>query len=88
MNLSTKIQHVRQAGRGSLSDTEKVLDEIVNPRMPVKLPVFAVAGLPAAANFKDHVVICSNGGGGNAILAFSDGTNWKRSDTGGNVATS
>ena len=34
------------------------------------------------------VVFVSNGAGGSAILAFSDGTNWKRSDTGGTIASS
>lgn len=87
MKPDTKIQHVRQAGRGSLADTEKVLQELVAPTAPTRLARFAVAALPAASGWTGHIVYCTNGAGGSPILAFSDGSNWKRSDTGATVST-
>lgn len=87
MKPSTKIQHVRQAGRGSQRDLEKILEETVAPTAPTKLAAFAVAALPAAADYTHHVVYCTDGAAGGPTLAYSNGTNWKRADTGGNVAT-
>lgn len=53
----------------------------------VTVPTYTVAGAPAASGFTAGTIIyCSNGAAGSAILAFSDGTNWKRSDTGGTIA--
>ena len=34
------------------------------------------------------LIYVDNGAAGNAIYAFSDGSNWKRVDTGGNIASS
>ncbi len=43
--------------------------------------------LPSASTAGAGTVIyVSNGAAGAAILAFSDGTNWKRSDTGATIA--
>ncbi len=52
------------------------------------LQEFTVAGAPDASLTPKALAYVSNGGGGNPILAFSDGTNWKRSDTGGTIAAS
>ena len=55
----------------------------------IKLPTHTVANAPSAATAgAGTVVFVSNGAAGSAILAFSDGTNWKRSDTGGTIASS
>ena len=55
----------------------------------VKVPTYTVATAPSAATAgAGTVVYVSNGAAGSAILAFSDGTNWKRSDTGGTIAAS
>jgi hypothetical protein len=51
----------------------------------VTLPTYTVATAPAAAP-AGSVAYISNGAEGNPILAFSDGTNWKRSDTGATIA--
>jgi len=52
-------------------------------------PTFTVANAPSAAGFTaGTIVYVSNGAAGAAILAFSDGTNWKRSDTGATIAAS
>lgn len=55
----------------------------------IKVPTYTVAGAPSAATAGAGTIIyVSNGAAGSAILAFSDGTNWKRSDTGGTIAAS
>jgi len=55
----------------------------------IKVPTYTVAGAPSASSAGAGTVIyVSNGAAGSAILAFSDGTNWKRSDTGGTIAAS
>jgi hypothetical protein len=82
MKMDQKLKHVRQAETGSLRDLGGLLQELSNPVGPVKFPVYAVAGLPAAADYANHVVICSNGASGDPILAFSDGSDWLRSDDG------
>jgi hypothetical protein len=55
----------------------------------IQVPTYTVAGAPSAATAGAGTVIyVSNGAEGSPILAFSDGTNWKRSDTGGTIAAS
>lgn len=53
----------------------------------IKVPTYTVATAPSASTAGAGTVIyVSDGAAGAAILAFSDGTNWKRSDTGGTIA--
>jgi hypothetical protein len=53
----------------------------------IKVPTYTVASAPSASDAGAGTIIyVSNGAQGSAILAFSDGTNWKRSDTGGTIA--
>ena len=55
----------------------------------IKVPTYTVATAPSAsAAGAGTLVYVSDGAAGSAILAFSDGTNWKRSDTGGTIADS
>jgi len=55
----------------------------------IKVPTYTVASAPSASDAgAGTLVFVSNGAAGSAILAFSDGTNWKRSDTGGTIAAS
>lgn len=54
----------------------------------VQVPTYAVATAPSAAGIAGSIAYFSDGAAGSAILAFSDGTNWKRSDTGATVAAS
>jgi hypothetical protein len=55
----------------------------------IKVPTYTVANAPSASSAgAGTVVFVSNGAAGSAILAFSDGTNWKRSDTGATIAAS
>ena len=55
----------------------------------IKVPTYTVANAPSASSAgAGTVVFVSNGAAGSAILAFSDGTNWKRSDTGATIAVS
>ena len=52
-------------------------------------PTYTVASAPSAADAGAGALIyTSNGAAGAAILAFSNGTDWKRSDTGGTIAAS
>lgn len=52
----------------------------------VKFSAFDVAGLPDAADWANTVVFVSDGAAGGPILAFSDGTDWLRCDTGAAVS--
>ena len=53
----------------------------------IKVPTYTVANAPSASSAgAGTLVYVSNGAAGSAILAFSDGTNWKRSDTGATIA--
>lgn len=53
----------------------------------IKVPTYTVAAAPSAATAGAGTLIyVSNGAAGSPILAFSDGTNWKRSDTGATIA--
>ena len=55
----------------------------------IKLPTFTVASAPSASTSgAGTLIFVSNGAAGSPILAFSDGTNFKRSDTGGTIASS
>jgi hypothetical protein len=42
-----------------------------------KLPSYTVAGVPSASQFAQGMIYVSNESGG-AVVAFSDGTNWRR----------
>lgn len=44
---------------------------------PFTLPSYTVAGVPAAATYTAGLAYISNESGG-AVVAFSDGTNWRR----------
>ena len=52
----------------------------------INLDAYTVATVPNAADYPDGLIKVSNGAGGSPILAFSDGTNWKRSDTGATIS--
>ena len=55
----------------------------------IKLPTFTVATAPSAATSgAGTLIFVSDGAAGDAILAFSDGTNFKRSDTGATISAS
>ena len=53
----------------------------------IQLPSFTVASAPsAAAAGAGTLIYVSNGAAGAPIVAFSDGTDWKRSDTGATIS--
>ena len=55
----------------------------------IKLPTFTVASAPSASTSgAGTLIFVSNGAAGSPILAFSDGTNFKRSDTGATISAS
>lgn len=54
----------------------------------VQVPTYTVATAPSAASIAGSLVYVSDGAAGSPILAFSDGTDWKRSDTGATIAAS
>ena len=54
-----------------------------------KLPSYTVATAPSASVAgAGTVVYVADGAAGSPILAFSDGTDWKRSDTGATISDS
>ena len=54
----------------------------------VQVPTYDVAGAPAATGIAGSLIYVSDGAAGSAILAFSDGTDWLRSDTGAAISDS
>ena len=55
----------------------------------ITVPTYTVATAPAADTAGAGTLIyTTDGAAGSAILAFSDGTDWKRSDTGATIAAS
>jgi len=54
----------------------------------VQVPTYTVATAPSAASIAGSLIYVSDGASGNPILAFSNGTDWKRSDTGATIAAS
>ena len=53
----------------------------------IKVPTYTVASAPdAAVAGAGTVIYVSNGAAGSPILAFSNGTDFKRSDTGATIA--
>lgn len=52
----------------------------------VQVPTYTVASAPAATSIAGSLIYVSNGAAGSPILAFSDGTDWLRSDTGAAIA--
>jgi len=54
----------------------------------VQVPTYDVAGAPSAAGIAGSLIYVSDGAAGSAILAFSDGTDWLRSDTGAAISDS
>lgn len=55
----------------------------------IQVPTYTVASAPSASDAGAGTLIyVSDGAAGSAILAFSDGTNWKRSDTGATISAS
>lgn len=55
----------------------------------IQVPTCTVASAPSASTAgAGTLVFVTNGAAGSAILAFSDGTNWKRSDTGATISAS
>lgn len=49
---------------------------------------YTVATAPTASDWTSKTIYVSNGAAGSPILAFSNGTNWLRSDTGAAIAAS
>ena len=52
----------------------------------ITVPTYTVANAPSAASIAGTVIYVSNGAAGSPILAFSNGTDWKRVDTGATIA--
>jgi hypothetical protein len=52
----------------------------------IQVPTYAVATAPAATSIAGTVIFVSDGAAGSPILAFSDGTDWLRSDTGAAIS--
>lgn len=57
------------------------------PDQPVRRPIIAQsAALPPASEYEGADVYVRDVGGGVAVMAFSDGANWRRCDTLGIIA--
>lgn len=61
-----------------LGELEERVGELENPGSPVLVPAYATAGMPDATKYLNRVIRNTTLN----ILAHSDGTNWRREDTG------
>ena len=52
----------------------------------IQLPAYTVATAPSAVDIASTVIYVSDGAAGSPILAFSNGTDWLRSDTGAAIS--
>lgn len=64
-----------------LEELEGRVALLENPTSPVRVPAFTTAGMPSAATYIGCVIRNTTLN----ILAHSDGTNWKRQDTGASI---
>ncbi|MFG1211990.1 hypothetical protein V5F72_24000 [Xanthobacter flavus] len=82
--------HGRKLGVTRSQPTRLVLDGVAQPLAyndPPVLPSYDVAGAPsAAASGAGTMIFVTNGAAGAPIVAYSDGANWKRVDTGATIA--
>jgi len=77
--LKSYVQTPRGRDKRATIPTETQFGDIIDSFS--ELPEYAVAGLPAAADNFKKIVYVSDGAAGSPVLAFSDGTDWLRSDT-------
>jgi hypothetical protein len=70
---------------GPVTSTNGFVGDVVGA---IKVPTYTVATAPSAASIAGTVVYVSDGAAGSPILAFSDGTDWLRSDTGAAISAS
>jgi len=68
---------------GPVTSTGGFVGDVVGT---VQVPTYTVATAPAATSIAGSLIYVSDGAAGSAILAFSDGTDWLRSDTGAAIA--
>jgi hypothetical protein len=64
-----------------LSDLDERLAALEGAGNPVLVPAFTTALMPSATLWKNRVILNTTLN----ILAHSDGTNWKRQDTGASI---
>lgn len=55
---------------------------------PLNQAIYTVATAPPAADHTGGLIYVSDGALGSPVIAFSDGTNWLRSDTRAAIASS
>lgn len=64
----------------------ELFDAVTPVEGPVTVPTYTVETLPES--IASTIIYVSDGAAGGPILAFGDGTIWRRSDTGEEVAAS
>lgn len=74
-------------GGTNVENDNKTSPDLTNFKI-VGLGYVSVADAPDAADYPYAVVVVTDGAAGDPILAFSDGTDWLRSDTGAAVSES
>lgn len=67
--------------RNLISDLNASFQALAFPKAPLRLPAYATAALPAAADYPRCAVWVSD----LSRIAVSDGAHWIRQDTGANV---
>lgn len=84
MAISSSTRDSVQTSLGTTEGNEVLT--VLNQFIP---GVQTVTGIEAAsASNTGYIAYVSNGAAGSPILAFSDGSNWKRSDTGATITAS
>jgi hypothetical protein len=57
-------------------------ENLINAMLPIQFQSYTVAGKPAATTAGQVIYISNDGGSPTTIVAYADGTNWRRIDTG------
>lgn len=68
---------------GPVTSTNGFIGDVVGL---IQVPTYDVDGAPSAAGIAGALIYVSDGAAGSPILAFSDGTDWLRSDTGAAIS--
>lgn len=75
--LTVLIRQIMDGFQSIINVLGSIADQMNSPTVPVLMPTYVKTGLPSAADNVNGVIVVSNDVGG-LTLAFSDGTNWRR----------
>ena len=78
---SNEYYHLTQAQHDGLTDGGETSLHSHPVGTAVEFPDYTYATVPDATLYTSHMIYVSDGAAGSPTMAFSDGTNWLRTDT-------